>query len=587
MNVLLSTLNAKYIHTSLALRYLQAYGRSKGSTYDIEEYTINMPIYHILRDITAKQYDIIGFSCYIWNIEMTLHLVTLIKLVAPHTEIILGGPEVSYVADEVLLNNPSVSYIVQGEGEEVFTALMKALKTGENWTEIPGIRGRDNEGALIGSTEVVEVQDLSTIPFPYTVEDLKKIEHKIVYFESSRGCPFSCQYCLSGNRNTVRFFPQERTLQELQWFMEHKVQQVKFVDRTFNCSPKHHLPIMNFIKNADTDTNFHVEIEAGLLQQAEVDILTSAPAKRFQIEVGVQSTFEKTLLAVARRNDWAHIQKTIQPIIDSGRTHVHMDLIVGLPYETAARFSQSFNDLFSMAPQALQIGFLKLLKGSGLRAKKEYCYQSDPQAPYEVLANHVMTYEEVRFLKIFEDVFETYYNSEKYIQTFRYLQELFSKKTISPYHCFAFLTERWQEAGNHTISLRDKDKAQFLYAAIALLAEAGFITVLEATVLKDLLRIDILIAFGGKIKTTDLFLPVQDKDTLKDSEAFWKDEVLVRKWIPDFTFQEWRRIRQDFYELPIDTMTAEYLKVSGTQLIVDVTGKVPLFARPELSNEKI
>lgn len=611
MKVLLSTLNAKFIHTSLALRYLKAYGKSKGYSYDIEEYTINMPIYHILRDITAGKYDLIGFCCYIWNIDMTLHLVALIKAVRPDTIIVLGGPEVSYTADEVLLKNPEVSFIVQGEGEESFSALTKCLTEGGEWTTIPGIRGVSSDGALAGSTEVVEVKQLGSIPFPYDEEDLKRTEHKIIYYESSRGCPFSCQYCLSGNRNTVRFFPQDRVIKELQWFIDHGVQQVKFVDRTFNCAKSHHLPLMNFIKEAYTETNFHIEVEAGLLGDEEVKILTTAAPKRFQIEVGVQSTHDKTLAAIARSNDWHHIVKTIVPIIDAGRTHVHMDLIVGLPYETAKRFEQSFNDLFALAPQALQIGFLKLLKGSGLSFMNEFQFISDPKAPYEVLANHVISYEEVRYLKIFEDVFETYYNSGKYPGMFRYFQKIMksddnvleepsfledSKRSTtdenrpykrSAYDCFASLTNRWQHLGNHTVALRDKEKAKFLYDHVIIWEKEGLITKNETDILRDLLRIDVLITFGGKIKSEELNLPIQEKTLLQESEVFWKNESVVQKFIPNYTFKEWRRIRQDFYEMTVANTTAEYLTISGRTLIVDVTGKVPLFARPEFINEKI
>ena len=423
MNVVLSTLNSKFIHSSLALRYLKAYGQAHGQAYDIVEYTINMPVLHILGDITERNIDVLGFACYIWNIEMTLHIVDMVKAVRPDIKIILGGPEVSFTADEILNRCAAVDYVVQGEGEEAFYQLISALIAGKDGLEeqIPGVRGRHISGRLLGSTDTVEVKDLSTIPFPYVEEDMIDLEHKIIYYESSRGCPFSCQYCLSGNKNTVRFFPQERTLKELQWFIDHQVKQVKFVDRTFNCAPKHHRPLMEFMRDADTETNFHLEMEPELMTEWETNILCETPPSRIQIEVGVQSTHKKTLDAINRYNDWPYIQKAIRPIIEAGRTHVHMDLIVGLPYENKQRFGLSFNDLFSLQPHALQIGFLKLLKGSGVRRMEEYQYISDPLAPYEVLSTHVLPYRDIRFLKHFEDVFERFYNSERFRTVFGYI----------------------------------------------------------------------------------------------------------------------------------------------------------------------
>ena len=316
MKVIISTLNSKYIHSSLALRYLQAYGRTKNEAYEIVEYTINMPILDILNNVTTLDADVIGFACYIWNIDMTLHLCSMIKAVRPSTKIILGGPEVSYTARELLEDHPCIDYIVQGEAEEAFTSFVKAIRTGQSPVNpvIPGILGRE-QGHIQGSEEAVEVTDLSTIPFPYTEEDMLTLGNKIVYYESSRGCPFCCQYCLSGNRNTVRFFPQERVLQELSWFVEHNVKQVKFVDRTFNCAPHHHIPLMEWMRDHGGNTNFHLEMESILMTEKEVDILSSTRHGQIQIEVGVQSTHDKTLEAIHRRNDWGQIQSVIPPIL--------------------------------------------------------------------------------------------------------------------------------------------------------------------------------------------------------------------------------------------------------------------------------
>lgn len=578
MNVVLSTLNSKFIHSSLALRYLKAYGEAHGQAYDIVEYTINMPVLHILSDITEHDIDVLGFACYIWNIEMTLHVVDMVKAVRPDIKIVLGGPEVSFTADELLERCPNIDYIVQGEGEEAFHALVTALQLGNDGLNpvIPGVRGR-RDGSILGSLEAVEVSDLSTIPFPYTEEDMEDLEHKIIYYESSRGCPFSCQYCLSGNKNTVRFFPQERTLEELQWFIDHGVKQVKFVDRTFNCAPHHHRPLMEFMRDSDTDMNFHLEMEPELMTEWETNILCETPPGRIQIEVGVQSTHKKTLDAINRYNDWPYIQKSIRPIIQAGRTHVHMDLIVGLPHEDFNRFGQSFNDLFSLQPHALQIGFLKLLKGSGVRRMREYKYVADPLAPYEVLSTHVLPYDDVRFLKYFEDVFERFYNSERFRTTFGYIGQQLIHGETDAFTYFCDMTRAWLKEGNHKVNLKDIDQIEFLY---------HFFLAKGDTIAAELLQYDTLISYRGKVRSEAVGLPKQTKELLQVGEAFWRNEDLASTYIPNYTFKEWRKIRQQYVEMTMSRETATYLGIQHIPegdftVIIDVNKEVTPFIRPE------
>ena len=578
MNVVLSTLNSKFIHSSLALRYLKAYGEAHGQAYDIVEYTINMPVLHILSDITEHDIDILGFACYIWNIEMTLHVVDMVKAVRPDIKIVLGGPEVSFTADELLERCPNIDYIVQGEGEEAFHALVTALQLGNDGLDpvIPGVRGR-KDGSILGSLEAVEVSDLSSIPFPYTEEDMEDLEHKIIYYESSRGCPFSCQYCLSGNKNTVRFFPQERTLEELQWFIDHGVKQVKFVDRTFNCAPHHHRPLMEFMRDSDTDMNFHLEMEPELMTEWETNILCETPPGRIQIEVGVQSTHKKTLDAINRYNDWPYIQKSIRPIIQAGRTHVHMDLIVGLPHEDFNRFGQSFNDLFSLQPHALQIGFLKLLKGSGVRRMREYKYVADPLAPYEVLSTHVLPYDDVRFLKYFEDVFERFYNSERFRTTFGYIGQQLIHGETDAFTYFCDMTRAWLKEGNHKVNLKDIDQIEFLYR---------FFLDKGDTIAAELLQYDTLVSYRGKVRSEAVGLPKQTKELLQVGEAFWRNEEIASTFIPNYTFKEWRKIRQQYVEMTMSRETAAYLGIQhipegAFTVIIDVNKEVAPFIRPE------
>lgn len=578
MNVVLSTLNSKFIHSSLALRYLKAYGEAHGQAYDIVEYTINMPVLHILSDITEHDIDVLGFACYIWNIEMTLHVVDMVKAVRPDIKIVLGGPEVSFTADELLERCPNIDYIVQGEGEEAFHALVTALQLGNDGLDpvIPGVRGR-RDGSILGSLEAVEVSDLSTIPFPYTEEDMEDLEHKIIYYESSRGCPFSCQYCLSGNKNTVRFFPQERTLEELQWFIDHGVKQVKFVDRTFNCAPHHHRPLMEFMRDSDTDMNFHLEMEPELMTEWETNILCETPPGRIQIEVGVQSTHKKTLDAINRYNDWPYIQQSIRPIIQAGRTHVHMDLIVGLPHEDFKRFGQSFNDLFSLQPHALQIGFLKLLKGSGVRRMCEYKYVADPLAPYEVLSTHVLPYDDVRFLKYFEDVFERFYNSERFRTTFGYIGQQLIHGETDAFTYFCDMTRAWLKEGNHKVNLKDIDQIEFLYR---------FFLAKGDTIAAELLQYDTLVSYRGKVRSDAVGLPKQTKELLQVGEAFWRNEEIASTFIPNYTFKEWRKIRQQYVEMTMSRETATYLGIQhipegAFTVIIDVNKEVTPFIRPE------
>ena len=560
------------------MRYLKAYGEAHGQAYDIVEYTINMPVLHILSDITEHDIDVLGFACYIWNIEMTLHVVDMVKAVRPDIKIVLGGPEVSFTADELLERYPNIDYIVQGEGEEAFHALVTALQLGNDGLNpvIPGVRGRRN-GSILGSAEAVEVRDLSTIPFPYTEEDMKDLEHKIIYYESSRGCPFSCQYCLSGNKNTVRFFPQERTLEELQWFIDHGVKQVKFVDRTFNCAPHHHRPLMEFMRDSDTDMNFHLEMEPALMTEWETNILCETPPGRIQIEVGVQSTHKKTLDAINRYNDWPYIQKSIRPIIQAGRTHVHMDLIVGLPHEDFNRFGQSFNDLFSLQPHALQIGFLKLLKGSGVRRMREYKYVADSLAPYEVLSTHVLPYDDVRFLKYLEDVFERFYNSERFRTTFGYIGQQLIHGETDAFSYFCDMTRAWIKEGNHKVNLKDIDQIEFLYR---------FFLSKDDTVAAELLQYDTLVSYRGKVRSEAVGLPKQTKELLQVGETFWRNEEVASKFIPNYTFKEWRKIRQQYVEMTMSRETATHLGIQHIPegdftVIIDVNKEVTPFIRPE------
>jgi len=538
MRTLLVALNAKFIHSSLALRYLQK-SCTRAGMKDVwtAEYTINNQPWDILRHIYAYHADVIGFSCYIWNIEMIWHLIDLIKQVQPGVSIFVGGPEVSYTARQILMERPAVDYVLQGEGEDSVPALLQHLSSGGADTVIPGVLGR-RDGQVWGSEAYAEVPDLSSLPFPYEEEDFGQLAHKIIYYESSRGCPFHCQYCLSGNNEVVRFLPVQRVIGELQQFVSAHVHQVKFVDRTFNCNPAHYRPLLAYMASVREPVNFHLEIEPGLLTDQDLDVLCRAPAGRIQLEIGIQSTYEKTLQAIRRHNDWQRIAHIMEVLRAAGTIHLHLDLIVGLPYEDYDHLCQSFNDIYSLRPHKLQIGFLKLLKGSGIRRDYPQSYQYDPLGPYEVLATEWLSYEHVAYLKIFEDVFERIYNSGKFIYTLLYLERSYKKNYFQMY---AAMTDYWIACGYDVLAISDETLCQFLWQFIQK-TDAG-LAGQQGDVIRGLLSIDILTSFRFRLKLD--FLGWQEIDR-SATEAWWRNESAVRSYIPDYAFTNWRDIRMRF-----------------------------------------
>ncbi len=427
VKVLLIGINAKYIHSNLAVHSLKAYADRYKENIEIVEYTINHYKDFILGDIFKKKPDIIGFSSYIWNIELVTGIISELQKVLPDTHIWLGGPEVSYRPNEVLEEYPYVKGIVIGEGEVSFLNIMEHYLDNEKaLSEIRGILYRDENGDII-SNPAAEVLDMSTIPFPYP--ELDKFENRIIYYESSRGCPFSCSYCLSSVEKRVRFRNVELVKEELQHLMDCKVPQVKFVDRTFNCNHKHTMEIWGFIHENDNGiTNFHFEISADLLNEEELDLISKMRPGLIQLEIGVQSTNPDTLKAIDRTMDLTKLTEIVERINSKENVHQHLDLIAGLPYEGYKSFSRSFNQVYAMRPNQLQLGFLKLLSGTVMEKKKEeynIVYQEFP--PYEVLYTKWLSFDEVLRLKNIEEMVEVYYNSSQFIYSLKYLEKLFEK----------------------------------------------------------------------------------------------------------------------------------------------------------------
>ena len=395
MKVLLAAINAKYIHSNLGIYSLKTYGEkmlkewglAEQAEISLAEYTINHQMEQILQDIYKRKPDVIGFSCYIWNISYVKVILADIKKVLPDVKIWAGGPEVSYHGEAFLKEEPAVDLVMMGEGEITFAHFLKALLEGEDLKQVPGLMVRNADGTFT-DTGFRQVMDMSQIPFPYAFMDMKELEHRIIYYESSRGCPFSCAYCLSSIDKKLRFRSLDLVLPELEWFLQAKVPQVKFVDRTFNCKKSHAMAIWQYIRDHDNGvTNFHFEIAADLLDKDELDLLSTMRPGLVQLEIGVQSTNEKTLETIRRKTDIEEIRQITATINSWHNIHQHLDLIAGLPWEDLESFKKSFNDVYEMEPEQLQLGFLKVLKGSYMEELIPTCdllYSAAPPYVYQM-----------------------------------------------------------------------------------------------------------------------------------------------------------------------------------------------------------
>ena len=464
MKVLLAAINAKYIHSNLGIYSLKTYGEkmlkewglAEQAEISLAEYTINHQMEQILQDIYKRKPDVIGFSCYIWNISYVKVILADIKKVLPDVKIWAGGPEVSYHGEAFLKEEPAVDLVMMGEGEITFAHFLKALLEGEDLKQVPGLMVRNADGTFT-DTGVRHVMDMSQIPFPYAFMDMKELEHRIIYYESSRGCPFSCAYCLSSIDKKLRFRSLDLVLPELEWFLQAKVPQVKFVDRTFNCKKSHAMAIWQYIRDHDNGvTNFHFEIAADLLDKDELDLLSTMRPGLVQLEIGVQSTNEKTLEAIRRKTDIEEIREITETINSWHNIHQHLDLIAGLPWEDLESFKKSFNDVYEMEPEQLQLGFLKVLKGSYMEELIPTCdllYSAAP--PYEVLCTKWLSYGDVLELKDIEEMTEVHYNSRQFTCTLKELEKEFD----TPYEMFSFMAGYYNK--NHLFGISHSRIARY------------------------------------------------------------------------------------------------------------------------------
>ena len=423
MKILLAACNAKYIHSNLAVYDLKAYSSDYDKEVFLREYTINQPKDEILKDIYGSGADVVCFSCYIWNISFVRELIRDLAKILPETAFWAGGPEVSYDAEKFLTEIPEMTGVLVGEGEKTFHDLLEYYIDGKgSLGEIRGIAYRDGEEIRHNGWR--ELMNLSEIPFVY--QHLEEFENRIIYYESSRGCPFSCSYCLSSIDKKLRFRDLELVKKELQFFLDHKVPQVKFVDRTFNCKHEHAMAIWKYILEHDNGvTNFHFEVSADLLRDEEMDLMAKMRPGLIQLEIGVQSTNQETIRAIHRHMDLDKLERCVDRVHSFRNIHQHLDLIAGLPYEDYDTFHRSFNDVYQMKPDQLQLGFLKVLKGSLMKEEAEkYGIVHKEKEPYEVLSTQWLPYGDVLKLKAVESMVEVYYNSGQFQHTLEYLVPL-------------------------------------------------------------------------------------------------------------------------------------------------------------------
>lgn len=441
MKVLLVGINAKFIHSNLAIRSLKYYAQERlAIPIDLMEFTINQQLGDILREIFLYEPEVLGISCYIWNYELVRKLIPELKALLPQCRILIGGPEVSFEPQEALTET-GCDLVLCGEGEATFCELLRRLSCGEEYDSLPGVASLDRNHGI--PNPPAPPPDMDALPFVYGT-DWELLRDRIVYYEASRGCPFSCQYCLSGNDKRVRFRSLELVLRDLDCFLQAKVRQVKFVDRTFNCDKAYAMAIWKHLSEQDNGiTNFHFELAAELLDGEMIAWLNTVRKGLFQFEIGVQSTNPETLAAIRRVTLPEKLTPIVQGLLQGENIHLHMDLIAGLPYESYQRFGESFDYVYSLRPAQLQLGFLKLLKGSGLRKDREkYQLRCSCSAPYEVTQSPHLNYRELLRLKMLAEMVELYYNSHRFDAEEQYLTALFTDvngQRTSPFSCYEAL----------------------------------------------------------------------------------------------------------------------------------------------------
>ena len=549
MKILLAACNAKYIHSNLAVYNLKSCSGKYSPNVVIKEYTINQIRDDILKDIYLEQPDVICFSCYIWNISFVKELVPDLKKILPHVDFWAGGPEVSYDAVEFLKKNPAFFGVMVGEGEETFHELAGYYieRKPENLKEIRGVAFHDETKVPdIVHTGWRELMDLSKVPFAYS--NLTEFKNRIIYYESSRGCPFSCSYCLSSIDKKLRFRDIELVKKELQFFIDNKVPQVKFVDRTFNCKHDHAMAIWRYITEHDNGiTNFHFEISADLLREEELALMKTMRPGLIQLEIGVQSTNPQTIKAIRRTMDFEKLKGIVEQIHGFGNIHQHLDLIAGLPYEGYESFHKSFCDVYALRPEQFQLGFLKVLKGSHMMEMTgEYQILYKDREPYEVLSTAWLTYGEILGLKMVESMVEVYYNSGQFKHTLVFLEQYFE----DPFRMYEALGRFYEKKGYSEISHSRMRRYEIL------MEFAGEQKEIPLEVLSDVMLLDLYL-----------------RENLKSRPSFASDQKPYERMIWDYRKAE---------KIP-KTAHIEVFR-DGKKILFDYTDRDPLTNNARLTD---
>lgn len=536
MKFLLVAINAKYIHSNPAIYSLRAYAGDELTPYiELVEYTINQQMQDILADIYMREPDVVGFSCYIWNWNMIQELLRELPKLLPHTDLWLGGPEVTYHGLEILEQFPHVKGIMVGEGEATFKELLQwyVTQTRINGQKAYNVQNLSDISGLClsdGYTPVREPIDLTALPFLY--DHTEQFANRIIYYETSRGCPYRCSYCLSSVDKQVRLRDMDVVTKELQFFLDNRVKQVKFVDRTFNCDHGHTKAIWQYIHEHDNGvTNFHFEISADILQEEEIALLSRMRSGLVQLEIGVQSVNPKTLEAVNRRADIEKLEAIVAAIHRRHNVHLHLDLIAGLPYEDYESFGNSFNRVYAMNPEQLQLGFLKVLKGSPLAERAgEFgiCHLSKP--PYEVLYTKWLSYKDVLRLKGIEEMVEQYYNSGQFVHTLSFLEQAFE----SPFAMYEALADFYREQ-----EFFNQSPAR-VYRYHVLLAFALRYDNAYRTIYRELLTYDMFLR--EKPKSRPEFAMDIDSSTRQRIREFYQTEEQRRVYLPSYKAYDWKQM---------------------------------------------
>lgn len=532
MRILLAAINAKYIHSNLAVYSLKSYAGSRLPDVDIQicEYTINQQIDRILADLYEKKPDMLCFSCYIWNITCVREVLAEVKKVLPEVKIWLGGPEVSYNAVAFLKKYPQVDGIMKGEGEQTFLELLQALRENTDLTEILGITWRREDGEIENHPWRPAIS-LDEVPFVY--QDMELFSHRIIYYESSRGCPFSCSYCLSSIDKCLRFRSLEKVLPELQFFLDQKVPQVKFVDRTFNVNHEHTMAVWRYLTEHDNGiTNFHFEISADLLREEEIDLIAKMRPGLIQLEIGVQSTNPNTIREIGRTMNFPKVASAVARVKACQNTHQHLDLIAGLPFEDYESFRKSFDDVYALRPEQLQLGFLKVLKGSRMYEQaQQYGVVWQERPPFEVLKTNWLSYGEVLALKRVEEMVEVYYNSGQFACTLPKLEKRFQ----SPFRMFEALADYYR--GRHLLEVNHARAARYEI----LLSFVREIAPEEEKLYRELMTFDFYLRENANSRPEFCGEPSVRKE---EAAVFYDREAQERIYLEDYEGYDKKQLRK-------------------------------------------